>query len=297
MEKKNHTIVSPRNPHRPKRTTPNRQIPTRVSNIPSPLNGSSYSKTEVIDILEPYNEDKRSTIRSRMITKMVAAGHVKGGRSTLYRDLKIARMGRVIKHSHFATRGKLRLLSDRDVNCIKDKINKYDGRAYGVSEIKQLMIEQVMENVINSGNIPLTNAIDPSSSSVMNYTALLAYDNSISIDGSKAISKTNNRFTAENSIIASILYVIAVAYSHYIPCEVEDSCVKKDMEDAPIGVRMMYTLTQKALGGIPIRPIKPCYLFSTDDTVVYTFEGKGDKETYFRLCSKNSTTSAGYSSK
>ena len=69
------------------------------------------------------------------------------------------------------------------------------------------------------------------------------------------------------------------------------------MTKAPVGVRMMYNLTHEALGNIPIRPVKPCYIFSTDDSVVYIFEGKGDKEINFRLCSKVSTTSASHSSK
>ena len=61
--------------------------------------------------------------------------------------------------------------------------------------------------------------------------------------------------------------------------------VQKDMKDAPVGVKMMYNLTSAALGGVPLHPIKPCYVLSTDDTVVYTFEGKGVRDAAFRLCS------------
>ena len=68
----------------------------------------------------------------------------------------------------------------------------------------------------------------------------------------------------------------------------------KDTKTAPISVHMMYKMTSKALGSIPIRPVKPCYVFSTDNTVIYTFEGKGEKDTVFRLCSTSSSASAGH---
>ena len=66
------------------------------------------------------------------------------------------------------------------------------------------------------------------------------------------------------------------------------------MRNAPIGVCMMCALTQESLGNIPIQPVKRYYVFSTEDTVVYIFEGIGDKETHFRLYSKIRTTSAGH---
>ena len=82
MERK-HKLISPKNPRRPKRTTSTRTIPARVSHIPPPLNGENYSKAEVLNILGPYNNSKRSTIRSRMIQKMVDSGHIKGRRSKI----------------------------------------------------------------------------------------------------------------------------------------------------------------------------------------------------------------------
>ena len=98
-------------------------------------------------------------------------------------------------------------------------------------------------------------------------------------------------------MIAFILYVVDVAYSHFIPSESKDTPIAKDTKTAPVGVRILYEMTSKALGGIPIRPVKPCYVFSTDDTVLYIFEGKGEKDSVFRLCSTSGTTSAGHVTK
>ena len=43
--------------------------------------------------------------------------------------------------------------------------------------------------------------------------------------------------------------------------------------DTETGFRMIYDMTMKACGNLPLASINPQYIFSTDDTVEYTFEG------------------------
>ena len=90
----------------------------------------------------------------------------------------------------------------------------------------------------------------------------------ISIDGSTAIAKTNTRFTVENSIIAAMSLALAIAYANYIPITEEDPSITKEMEDAPIGVKIMYNMVCQHYSS-PIYPVKHQYILSTNDTVVY----------------------------
>ena len=71
--------------------------------------------------------------------------------------------------------------------------------------------------------------------------------------------------------------------------------VRIDMrnEATPNGVKMLYKLIRNAYNNLPIIPVKPQYIFSTDDTVVYAFEGLGTKEEKFRLVSVKSKRNAG----
>ena len=87
-----HSPITKRQPpsSRSRSSPPSRSIPSRVSDIPKPSNGRYYSKAEVMAIMAPYNSPCRSIIRSNIITKLVNTGCVKGGKSTIYRDLKIA---------------------------------------------------------------------------------------------------------------------------------------------------------------------------------------------------------------
>lgn len=143
----------------------------------------------------------------------------------------------------------------------------------------------------------LINVISPCRTSISNYTALLAASDGITIDGSKAITKTNNRFATENSIIADVCYAATVAASHFIPVLEIDKQVKNDFLVAPIGVQIMYQITSKTLGCTPVYPVKYFYVFSTDNSVVFAYEGKGKRDTKFRLCSRQSNAKAAHTSK
>ena len=160
----------------------------------------------------------------------------------------------------------------------------------------RVLIEDERRNVITEqGDVPIM-PVSPSVQTIKNITAMVANQCGISIDGSSAIAKTNTRFTAENSIICAMALALAIAYAHYIPITVEDPQILKEMEDAPIGVKIMYDLVRKHYG-CPIYPVKPEYMYSTDDTVVYVFEGKGREREHFRLVSTKSIAKSGTMSK
>lgn len=138
----------------------------------------------------------------------------------------------------------------------------------------QLLIENKRRNVIiEQGGVPIMPA-STSMQTVKNIAAMFANQCGILIDGSSAIAKTNTRFTAENSIICAMALALAIAYANYIRITVEDPRILKEMEDAPIGVKIMYDLVRKHYG-CPIYPVKPEYMYSTDDAVVYVFKGEG----------------------
>ena len=46
------------------------------------------------------------------------------------------------------------------------------------------------------------------------------------------------------------------------------------MKDAPIDGKMLYDVVSKAHGNLSVIPIKTQYIYSSDDTVMYVFEGK-----------------------
>ena len=69
-------------------------------------------------------------------------------------------------------------------------------------------------------------------------------------------------------------FLIVVASTHFILANEENDEIRKEMKDAPKGVKMLYDMVSKARGNLPVIPIKTQYIYSSDDTVMYVFEGK-----------------------
>ena len=68
---------------------------------------------------------------------------------------------------------------------------------------------------------------NPSRTSVNNYKAVLASQASVSIT-TTAISKTNNRYTAEKSLISVMAFLIVVVSTHFILANEENDEIRTD---------------------------------------------------------------------
>ena len=69
-------------------------------------------------------------------------------------------------------------------------------------------------------------------------------------------------------------FLIVVTSTHFILANEENDKIRTDMNNAPMGVKMLYDMVSKAHGNLPVIPIKTQYIYLSDDTVMYAFEGK-----------------------
>ena len=79
-----------------------------------------------------------------------------------------------------------------------------------------------------------------------------------------------------------------VAATHYdVSSDVQiehEHVMNKVPLEVPDGVKLLYRLVGKAYGDdVPIIPVRPEMILSTDDTVGYIFEGKGAGTDLFKL--------------
>jgi hypothetical protein len=95
----------------------------------------------------------------------------------------------------------------------------------------------------------------------------------------KTVRKTNNRFAAENSVIAAFNLALLIAATSYREVAAKDPQVAKEMQmqEADPETRVLYDLVTKACG-VPVVPVKPPLQSSTDDTTEYIFEGVQQQE-------------------
>ena len=155
-----------------------------------------------------------------------------------------------------------------------DALEEKSGQTIKNDELLSIIKETRSKNIEAVGLVPICATKNPSHTSINNYKAVLASQSSVSIN-TTAISKTNNRYTAENSLISAMTFLVVIASTHFILANEEKDKIRKDMKDVPVGIKMLYDMASKVHGNLPVIPIKTQHIYSSTDTIMYVFEGKG----------------------
>jgi hypothetical protein len=89
-----------------------------------------------------------------------------------------------------------------------------------------------------------------------------------------AIQKTRRLFMAENALVSAMSFACAVAHSHCIVGS--QSSGSQLFSKISRGASQFIEMVRQANNGLPVFPIKPQCVTSTDDTTRYIFMGKVD---------------------
>ena len=248
----------------------------------------------MINILSPFKH--RSPVKVKLMNEILSKKLVPASKSQPSCLLRNHKEGKQIIDNDWNSPGQPRLLKDKDITNISDALKEESGITIGENELISIIKDTRSKNIEAAGLVPICATKNPSRTTVNNYKCVLASQASVSIT-TTAISKTNNRYTAENSLISAMAFLIVVASTHFILANEENDEIRKEMKDAPTGVKMLYDMVSKAHGNLPVIPIKTQYIYSSDDTVMYVFEGKGKDKDLFRLVSSKALKHAGTNSK
>ena len=110
-----------------------------------------------------------------------------------------------------------------------------------------------------------------------------------------AVPKPQTWFTAENSWMSSVAFMILVAATHFIPLSTKSHQYEeqqKRLKEASAGAKKLFSLVLKANFNMPLFVIRPPYNCSTDDTTTYTYVGEGQTKVTFLLVSRSALKSA-----
>jgi hypothetical protein len=147
----------------------------------------------------------------------------------------------------------------------------------------------------DAGPIPLNFDHQLKPTTLRNYTAELAMTSELSLTQS-SIAITNTRFVAEHLIRGAISNVMLIANTHFIEMDVEDVDVRRELKEVSLETRIIYNLITYSRNGVPVVPIKPELITSTDDITVFIFCGSNTKPDEFRLVTKKSCLNKGRNS-
>ena len=272
-------------------------LPTLKSRIPEPEDGLEYKPLELINIAK--NTD-RSISRGRLIKYTIDNKLIPVNRAAAFRLLQRHEAGEVVRNE-WRKVGRNRMMDDTEVKRIVDDLTLYSGKTISNEEIKEQLKQAQVKRIKDQGRVPLTNGIDPCKATIINYKGLISSTNGVSMC-TNTTPKTRTRYTAENSLISAMALLCVIATTHYdvASCEKEFEIEKLVRHNnVPDGVSLLYKLISKAYGkNVPLIPVEPSRITSTDDTTNYIYEGRsGGDEGNFRLVASQALENAGTRSK
>ena len=107
------------------------------------------------------------------------------------------------------------MMNPTEIDEVAQTLNEMQGSTLDDDGIKKVLFESLQKRISDKGMVPITGSVEPSLSTVRNYTAVLANHPSIAIKHS-CVSKTQTQFTAENSWMSSVAFTVLVAATHFI---------------------------------------------------------------------------------
>jgi len=172
-----------------------------------------------------------------------------------------------------------------DIISIAEHCDSQPGRTFTRSDISDKIQEKHKERLVAAGIQPLVQK-DMDARTVGRYFVQVADHCNISI-AEKAIPKTNTRDAAENSLRAAVATLGIIGSTHLFPVDKLDEDLRKEMKNLPEDTTMMMDMMSRVFG-CPVYPVRPEYIFSSDETTEYIYEGTKTKTDQFVLTSKKS---------
>lgn len=258
--------------------------------LPTSTNGRQFTIPEAIDIIKSKT-NSGSKARTELIERLIHMKLVPCKRTTIHKYLKESVEGKVIVDSGWKSKGRPHLVTNVRLDQAVDILENASGSTLGTKQIEKFLVDEQKNKKIAAGLMPFNVRDNMSRSSLNRYTARLALNNRVTI-ADNTIRKTNTRYAAENSIRAAFNLVLTTAVANFTQVDAEDPVVQNDMNTLPESTSLLYNLVSQA-SDVPVVPVKPALLISTDDTTVYTFEGSDDGPDKFLLAAKKSCENNG----
>ena len=201
--------------------------------------------------------------------KMISSGYAPTTVLYLQKLLKMREDGKIIIDDEWQSKGRKRLLPTSVVNSFVNGMKL--GESNGARNIEHAIQNYQVNQIKESGFVPLVLSKKYSASTIRNYTCEVVSHGGVSLC-QKAIAKSQSRKDAENSVRCVVGNLGLIGSTHFFPIKEENIDIRNQLNDLPNENRCMYDYVTE-IRGCPRYPVKPWLLFSTDDTKPHVFEG------------------------
>ena len=266
--------------------------------FPKPHNGAHYTPKEVVSILATFRNERHAIkLQSAVKIAMVKNGLV--GPTTV-RGLnkfleKVTKSDGLDIPDFWNNKGRPGMLTLDELRLLAAKLKVERGHTIKLETFMPMVVDFLKDKYQKEGKATDGVDITPSKRTVSNMMALLAALNEQEILDFVPQPKTNTRYTAENSLMSAMAFAATVAGTHFIPGGM------KPPTDMSVGASRMLELLrlandvdQSSDDNIGLGLVQPQYIFSTDDTTQYIFDGKQTNGTSsWMLCNPEDLDSCG----
>jgi hypothetical protein len=250
-----------------------RKLPLRLTktstDLPIPVNGFQFEVQEAIDVYKKYKGMKYNMVREWIKLK-----HIPCGESRFFHLLKEEKEGRLdpSSTSWHGDKGRQPILSLQQVEDLIF-INKSEsaGKCSSVNDIERTLNEERKKQLCEKGlsNVGHTNVCRRT---VRNYRSIVGLSKEAKIV-KKVQQKTEQRFTAESSLLSTLSYLMTVACTHLFVGDRDEYIHTHSIMDGTEGARRLYNLVSQCNGNAPLKHALPALITSTDDTTMFVFKG------------------------
>ena len=259
--------------------------------VPAKGRGCAYSKAEVARILSKFNRrSKQYTDAKSAVIEYQRKVKAPCSERTITRIMELHDKGLPII-GEFVTSGKPAFCTDADIDQLVNAFEERTGKIRTNKDVAEIMTNLQTEKIQQAGFVDIVKK-QPCRTTVRNYFALIASQARMSIVES-SITKSSIRVASENSWRAAISFTGVVGATHVLLRDKWDPDILHDLKNLPNPTVELIMAVSKAFGDRPVLPVKPAYIYSTDETTNYAYEGTRTEKGRFVLVTKKSVAKSG----
>ena len=147
------------------------QVSAKTVEVPEPKNGSQYTVSEMLENLEAI--DKDSGKRRQTILEMIRLTYTPYSIGNIYKMLQKREEHRLVSNQ-WSKGGRPPLLDDESIKRIANEVQNSPGRAFGKSELNDIIVRHIKQTIIDAGHIPVNVPDQLNPNTLNNYIAQIA---------------------------------------------------------------------------------------------------------------------------
>jgi hypothetical protein len=147
--------------------------------------------------------------------------------------------------------------------------------AITLDDVKEVMTTINRKHLVEHGSWAYGTSATPSRRTIAHYFSFAAKEMNVKLSMGEVQAKTNTCYTAANSLMSAMNFLLVQAISGFIVDEPHSKT--KPLKTVTEGAQLLANLVSKAIDNASVYPVQPGMITTTDDTTVFACVGIADQ--------------------